>query len=137
MGISILSDVTLMIQLGELAGEGDRCSGAGWASGGEQNCTVYPSLCIFIVTALLLFFFSSFAVLLNCLSPNSQVLPFFFRFSPLSHRRGGPSERPHGSWLPAGAKPGQVRQQLPHSHRYFFHCAESHWFYQVGCEALS
>jgi len=43
-------------KLGELAGGGDRRSGAGWAAGSE-NCIVYPLLCIFFLSVLLLCFF--------------------------------------------------------------------------------
>jgi len=62
--------------------------GARWASSGDKI-----ALCIFSLSVLLFLFSSPFAVLLNCLFPNPQVLPFSSSSPPHSNpsrmRRSG------------------------------------------------
>ena len=84
-----------------LGGDRDCGLGAGWASGFwvVRNCIVHHSHC---VMSIIVIFFSFSAVLLNCLYPNPQVLPYSSNSAPHPTGTGGRSEQAATWYLVAG-----------------------------------
>jgi len=124
-GYSIPRDIMLTIYLKELAGKGYLLLSSGLGTRQWEHCTVYSLFCIFFLSVLLLLLLSSFAVLLNCLYPNTQALLFTSDSPPHPTGVGEASKWPHGSLLPAGAKRHCIKKYQMWEKCYLFSTQET------------